>query len=107
MKRPALAVLVFSALLGGHALADNGPTNPTAPESGVGATPAEIPMPGGTDPRTQGSDPGRQGGASTDGTDRSQRNAIDGTGAENGAGKGGINGSSGSNSGGSGAGSGQ
>lgn len=107
MKRSALAVLVFGALLGSHAFADNGPTNPTAPAPGVGTTPAEIPMPGSTDPRTQGSDPGRQGGATTDGTDRSQRNAIDGTGSENGAGKGGINGDGGSNTGGSGAGSGQ
>lgn len=75
MKHSALAVLVFSALLGTHAFADNGPTNPTAPSSspGMGPTPADIPVPSGTDPRTQGADPGRQGGVSTDGTDRSQR----------------------------------
>lgn len=107
MKRSAFAVLLFSALLGTHALADNGPTNPNPPSSGVGTNAADVPMPNGTDPRTQGSDPGRQGGATTDGTDRSKPNAIDGTGAENGVGKGGINGTGGSNTGGGGAGSGQ
>ena len=102
MKRSAIAVLVFSALLGSHAFADNGPTNPNPSSPGMGANPADMPMPNGTDPRNQGADTGRQGGASTDGTDRSQRNAIDGSGAENGAGKGGIKGSGGSNTGGSG-----
>jgi|GEM_PF-6905627 len=78
MKRTAFAALLLSALLSGHALADTGPTNPNPdtspsnPAMGSGAPP-EIPLPGSTDPRMQGSDPGRQGGATTDGTDRSKR----------------------------------
>ena len=78
MQRTALVALLFSAVLCGHALADTGPTNPNpdtspaSPAMGAGAPP-EIPVPGSTDPRMQGSDPGRQGGATTDGTDRSKR----------------------------------
>jgi len=84
MKGAALAALLFSALLGSHALADTGPTNPNPSTPGMGMPP-EIPAPGSTDPRMQGSDPGRQGGASTDGTDRSRPETLDddGTGRGN------------------------
>lgn len=110
MKRTAFAALLLSALLGGQAMADTGPTNPnptTAPgATGMGSgVPPEIPVPGSTDPRTQGSDPGRQGGATTDGTDRSKRpETMDDRGTErgnerNGSGMGGTGtGSSGSGS---------
>lgn len=110
MKRTAFAALLLSALLGGQAMADTGPTNPnptTAPgATGMGSgVPPEIPVPGSTDPRTQGSDPGRQGGATTDGTDRSKRpETMDDHGTErgnerNGSGMGGTGtGSSGSGS---------
>lgn len=90
MKRTAFAALLLSALLGGQAMADTGPTNPnptTAPgATGMGSgVPPEIPVPGSTDPRTQGSDPGRQGGATTDGTDRSKRpETMDDRGTERG-----------------------
>jgi len=92
MKHSALAVLVFSALLGTHAFADNGPTNPNPPSTpttpGMGPTPADIPVPSGTDPRNQGADPGRQGGVSTDGTDRSQRITLPDENGSEGSGKG-------------------
>jgi len=102
MKKSALAAMLFSALLGTHALADNGPTNPSPSSPPAGTSPTELPMPNNTDPRTQGNDQGRQGGASTRDTERSRPNAADGSGAENAAGKGGINGTPGSNTGGSG-----
>lgn len=106
MKRTALVAVVFSALLGGHALADTGPTNPNPTTPGMGSgVPPEIPAPGSTDPRMQGSDPGRQGGATTDGTDRSKRpeTLMNGTGSEPGTERNGT-GSSGSGMGGSGTG---
>jgi len=116
MKRTAFAALLFSALLGGYALADTGPTNPNpstdpmtpgAPGMGSGV-PAEIPAPGSTDPRMQGSDPGRQGGATTDGTDRSKRpeTLMDGKRSERGTERNGTgSGVGGSGTGGSGTGS--
>lgn len=90
MKRTAFAALLFSVVLGGHALADTGPTNPNPPTPGTSGTgsgvPPEIPVPGSTDPRLQGSDPGRQGGATTDGTDRSRpATLMDGSGSERGS----------------------
>ncbi|MHA6195203.1 hypothetical protein ACX3YG_12605 [Pseudomonas wadenswilerensis] len=109
MKRTAFAALLFSALLGGHALADTGPTNPNPTTPGMGSgVPPEIPAPGSTDPRMQGSDPGRQGGATTDGTDRSKRpeTLMDGTGSERGTERNGTgSGVGGSGTGGSGTGS--
>lgn len=86
MKRAAFAALVLSALLGGHVMADTGPTNPNPNTPGMGSgAPPEIPAPGSTDPRMQGSDPGRQGGATTDGTDRSKRpETMDKSGTERG-----------------------
>ncbi len=110
MKRTAFAALLFTALLGGHAMADTGPTNPTSPGVGSGVPP-EMPAPGSTDPRIQGSDPGRQGGAPTDGTDRTRPPTIDDRGTErgnerNGTGSGSGMGGSGTGMGGSGSGSG-
>ena len=97
MKRTAFAALLFTALLGGHAMADTGPTNPNPSTPGMGSgVPPEIPAPGSTDPRMQGSDPGRQGGASTDGTDRTKRpETMDDRGTERGNERNGSGGGSG------------
>ena len=101
MKRTAFAALLFTALLGGHAMADTGPTNPNPTTPGMGSgVPPEMPAPGSTDPRMQGTDPGRQGGATTDGTDRTRPGTMDERGTERG------NERNGSGTGGSGTGSG-
>lgn len=111
MTRTPITALLFAALLGAQAslalAAGTGPTNPgdgiqnpMPPGSGVDMTPNEPPIPSGTDPRTQGNDDGRQGGADTDG---SRRQNTDGTGSDTSGSKGvggkdtgGVSGSGGS-----------
>ncbi|MFZ0154646.1 hypothetical protein [Pseudomonas sp.] len=78
MTRPAFVALLFSAFLGTQALAGStGPTNsnpdtapatPALPGANTGTNPTPPTLPDGSDPRTQGNDSGRQGGADTDGT---------------------------------------
>lgn len=88
MIRRPLSALCLAALFAAQAslalAAGTGPTHPNensqapiTPGMSPGTTPSGMPPATGTDPRTQGSDMGRQGGVDNDGTRKQPTEGMD------------------------------